>query len=156
MSAIWKEYQEKNKERFLNEMMDLLRIPSVSAKSEHKDDMLRCAEAVKRSLLAAGCDSAEVMATDGHPAVYGEKIIDPKKPTVLVYGHYDVQPPEPLELWHSGPFEPVIKDGMVFARGSADDGGLHGRSGSSVRSAVRLCRKVEPLAGALTHPQRWQ
>ena len=123
MSAIWKEYQEKNKERFLNEMMDLLRIPSVSAKSEHKDDMLRCAEAVKRSLLAAGCDSAEVMATDGHPAVYGEKIIDPKKPTVLVYGHYDVQPPEPLELWHSGPFEPVIKDGMVFARGSADDKG---------------------------------
>ncbi|MBI3137433.1 MAG: dipeptidase [Sphingobacteriales bacterium] len=123
MSQTWKEYQETHKERFLNEMLDLLRIPSVSAKSEHKEDMLKCAEAVKKSLLAAGCDKAEVMATAGHPVVYGEKIIDPAKPTVLVYGHYDVQPPEPLELWHSGPFEPVIKDGKVFARGSADDKG---------------------------------
>jgi acetylornithine deacetylase/succinyl-diaminopimelate desuccinylase-like protein len=123
MSEVWKDYQEKNKDRFLNEMMDLLRIPSVSAKSEHKDDMQKCADAVKASMLAAGCDRAEVMATDGHPVVYGEKIIDPAKPTVLVYGHYDVQPAEPLELWHSGPFEPTIKDGKVFARGSADDKG---------------------------------
>ena len=123
MSQIWKEYQEANKDRFLNEMLELLRIPSISAKSEHKDDMLKCAEAVKQSLLAAGCDKAEVMATAGHPAVYGEKIIDPSKPTVLVYGHYDVQPADPLELWHSGPFDPVIKDGKVFARGSADDKG---------------------------------
>jgi acetylornithine deacetylase/succinyl-diaminopimelate desuccinylase-like protein len=123
MSNAWKEYQEKNKDRFLNEMLDLLRIPSVSAKSEHKADMQKCAEAVKKSLLAAGCDNAEVMPTDGHPAVFGEKIIDPSKPTVLVYGHYDVQPPEPLELWHSGPFEPVIKDGKIYARGSADDKG---------------------------------
>lgn len=123
MSQVWKDYQEKNKDRFLNEMMDLLRIPSVSAKSEHKDDMQKCADAVKASMLAAGCDRAEVMATDGHPVVYGEKIIDPAKPTVLVYGHYDVQPAEPLELWHSGPFEPTIKDGKVFARGSADDKG---------------------------------
>lgn len=119
----WKDYQEKNKERFLNEMLDLLRIPSVSAKSEHKTDMLKCAEAVKQSLLKAGADKAEVMTTDGHPVVYGEKIVDVSKPTVLVYGHYDVQPAEPLELWHSGPFEPVIKDGKVFARGSADDKG---------------------------------
>lgn len=119
----WKNYLENNKDRFLKEMMDLLRIPSVSAKSEHKNDMLTCAEAVKKSLLAAGCDKAEVMATAGHPVVYGEKIADPSKPTVLVYGHYDVQPPEPLELWHSGPFDPVIKDGKVFARGSADDKG---------------------------------
>src|SRR3982750_3458158 len=119
----WKEYQEKNKDRFLNEMLDLLRIPSVSAKSEHKADMQKCAEAVKASLLKAGCDKAEVMATEGHPAVFGEKIIDPSKPTVLVYGHYDVQPAEPLELWHSGPFEPVIKDGKIYARGSADDKG---------------------------------
>lgn len=119
----WKDYLEKNKDRFLSEMLDLLRIPSVSAKSEHKADMEKCAAAVKKSLLDAGCDKAEVMATDGHPAVYGEKIIDPSKPTVLVYGHYDVQPPEPLELWHSGPFDPVIKDGKVFARGSADDKG---------------------------------
>lgn len=119
----WKEYQEKNKDRFLNEMLDLLRIPSVSAKSEHKDDMRKCAEAVKQSLLDAGCDKAEVKETDGHPVVYGEKIIDASKSTVLVYGHYDVQPAEPLELWHSGPFEPVIKDGKIYARGSADDKG---------------------------------
>ena len=123
MSKAWKEYLEKNKDRFLNEMLDLLRIPSVSAKSEHKADMQKCAEAVKKSLLEAGCDRAEVMVTDGHPAVYGEKIIDSSKPTVLIYGHYDVQPPEPLELWHSGPFDPVIKDGKVYARGSADDKG---------------------------------
>src|SRR4030095_14687058 len=123
MSKAWKDYQEKNKDRFLNEMLDLLRIPSVSAKSEHKADMQKCAEAVKKCLLDSGCDKAEVMPTDGHPAVYGEKIIDPSKTTVLVYGHYDVQPPEPLELWNSGPFEPVIKDGKVFARGSADDKG---------------------------------
>ncbi|MBI2729417.1 MAG: dipeptidase [Sphingobacteriales bacterium] len=119
----WKDYQEKNKERFLNEMLDLLRIPSISAKSEHKADMLKCAEAVKESLLKAGADKAVVMPTEGHPVVYGEKIIDAAKPTVLVYGHYDVQPVEPLELWHSGPFEPTIKDGKVFARGSADDKG---------------------------------
>jgi acetylornithine deacetylase/succinyl-diaminopimelate desuccinylase-like protein len=120
---VWKEYQEKNKDRFLNEMLELLRIPSVSAKSEHKPDMLRCAEAVKKSLLDAGCDRAEVLPTGGHPAVFGQKIIDPSRPTVLVYGHYDVQPPEPLELWHSGPFDPVIKDGKIYARGSADDKG---------------------------------
>ncbi|MDQ6762644.1 MAG: dipeptidase [Bacteroidota bacterium] len=119
----WKEYQEKNQDRFLNEMMELLRIPSVSAKSEHKKDMQQCAEAVRASLLASGADKAEIMQTDGFPVVYGEKIIDEAKPTVLVYGHYDVQPAEPLELWHSGPFEPVIKDGKVYARGSADDKG---------------------------------
>ncbi len=119
----WKEYQEKNKDRFLNEMMALLKIPSVSAKSEHKKDMLACAEAVKQSLLKSGADKAEVMQTNGHPVVYAEKIIDANKPTVLVYGHYDVQPAEPLELWNSGPFEPVIKDGKVYARGSADDKG---------------------------------
>ncbi len=119
----WKNYQEENKDRFLNEMLDLLRIPSVSAKSEHKADMQKCADAVKKSLLDAGCEKAEVMATDGHPVVYGEKIIDPSKPTVLVYGHYDVQPAEPLELWTNPPFEPTIVDGKVFARGSADDKG---------------------------------
>ena len=119
----WKDYQEKNKDRFLNEMIDLLRIPSVSAKSEHKADMQKCAEAVRKSLLDSGCDKADVMDTDGYPVVYAEKIIDPFKPTVLVYGHYDVQPAEPLELWHSDPFNPVIKDGKVFARGSADDKG---------------------------------
>lgn len=119
----WKEYQEKNKDRFLDEMMDLLRIPSVSAKKEHKADMEKCAEAVKQSLLSAGAGKAQVMPTDGFPVIYAEKIIDKNKPTVLVYGHYDVQPAEPLELWNSKPFEPVIKDGKVFARGSADDKG---------------------------------
>lgn len=120
---VWKDYQEKNKERFLNEMLDLLRIPSVSAKSEHKNDMQKCADAVHKSLLDAGCDKAEVMSTAGHPVVYGEKIIDPAKPTVLVYGHYDVQPAEPLDLWTNPPFEPTIIDGKIFARGSADDKG---------------------------------
>src|SRR5687768_8187854 len=118
-----KAYQEKNKDRFLDELIALLRIPSVSAKTEHKDDMKRCAEAMKQRLLEAGADKATVYETEGHPIVYGEKIIDPTKPTVLVYGHYDVQPAEPLELWKSGPFEPVIVDGKIFARGSCDDKG---------------------------------
>lgn len=123
MSQAWKDYQNKNKDRFLNELLELLRIPSVSARSEHKTDMVKCAEAVKQRLLEAGADNAEVFQTAGHPIVYGEKIIDPKKPTVLVYGHYDVQPPDPLNLWNSPPFEPVIKDGKIFARGSCDDKG---------------------------------
>ena len=121
--TVWKDYQDKNKDRFLTELLDLLRIPSVSARSEHKEDMNKCAEAVKASLLKAGVDKAEIYPTEGHPVVYGEKIIDKNKPTVLVYGHYDVQPPDPLELWHSGPFDPVIKDGKIFARGAADDKG---------------------------------
>ena len=119
----WKEYQEKNKDRFLSELLELLRIPSVSARGEHKDDMKKCAEEVKQSLLNAGADKAEIYPTKGHPVIYGEKIIDAGKPTILVYGHYDVQPPDPLNLWHSGPFEPVIKDGKIYARGSADDKG---------------------------------
>ena len=123
MSQAWKDYQQKNKDRFLNELLELLRIPSVSARSEHKPDMKKCAEAVKQRLLDAGANKAEVFQTEGHPIVYGEKIIDPKKPTVLVYGHYDVQPVEPLELWHNPPFDPVIKDGKIFARGSCDDKG---------------------------------
>ena len=119
----WIDYQQKNKARFLDELLALLRIPSVSARSEHKADMQQCAEAVKQSLRQAGVDKAEIYPTEGHPVVYGEKIIDKNKPTVLVYGHYDVQPPDPLELWHSGPFDPVIKDGKIYARGSADDKG---------------------------------
>src|SRR5687768_14205295 len=110
----WKNYQDTNKERFLNELLELLRVPSVSAKTEHAEDMKNCAEMVKKSLLDAGADKVEVIATSGHPVVYGEKIIDPSKPTVLVYGHYDVQPADPLELWTSGPFEPVIKDGKIY------------------------------------------
>ncbi|RAJ04307.1 acetylornithine deacetylase/succinyl-diaminopimelate desuccinylase-like protein [Chitinophaga skermanii] len=120
---VWKEYQAQHKDRFLQELLDLLRIPSVSADSRHNDDTKRCAEAVKEQLIKAGADNVEVCPTPGHPIVYGEKIIDPALPTVLVYGHYDVQPPDPLDLWHSGPFEPVIKDGKIYARGSADDKG---------------------------------
>jgi acetylornithine deacetylase/succinyl-diaminopimelate desuccinylase-like protein len=116
-------YIEANKDRFINELLDLLRIPSVSADPKYKADVARCAEAVKQRLIEAGLDQVEVCPTAGHPIVYGQKIVDPKKPTVLVYGHYDVQPPDPLELWDSGPFDPVIKDGMIYARGSADDKG---------------------------------
>lgn len=123
------DYIQKNKERFLNELLDLIRIPSVSADSRHKADMVKTAEFVKKSLIDAGADKAEICETAGHPIVYGEKIIDPAKPTVLVYGHYDVQPPDPLNLWHSGPFEPVIKktdlhpEGAIYARGACDDKG---------------------------------
>ncbi|WP_438946423.1 dipeptidase [Sediminibacterium sp.] len=119
----WKTYQDQHKDQFLNELIELLKIPSISARSEHKEDMLHCAEIVKQRLLEAGADSVTIYPTKGHPIVYGEKIVDPSKPTVLVYGHYDVQPADPLELWHSGPFEPVIKDGKIYARGSADDKG---------------------------------
>lgn len=119
----WKTYQEKNQGRFLEELKDLLRIPSISSDSNHQGDMLICAEAVKNSLLTAGVTKAQIYPTAGHPLVYAEKITDPSKPTILVYGHYDVQPVDPLELWHTAPFEPTIKNGMIFARGSADDKG---------------------------------
>lgn len=120
---VWNDYLSQHKQRFLDELLDLLRIPSVSADSKYKADVARCAEAVKENLLKAGCDKAEVCPTEGHPIVYGEKMIDPSLPTVLVYGHYDVQPADPLELWHSGPFEPVIKDEKIYARGACDDKG---------------------------------
>jgi acetylornithine deacetylase/succinyl-diaminopimelate desuccinylase-like protein len=124
-----KEYIQANKQRFLDELMELLRIPSISAKPEHAPDMQKTAEAVKAKLIAAGADKVEVCATKGYPVVYAEKIIDAKLPTILVYGHYDVQPADPLNLWDSPPFEPVIKktpvhpDGAIFARGSCDDKG---------------------------------
>ena len=120
---IWKTYQENNKQRFLDELMALLRVPSISSDSTHQADMLKCAEAVRKSLLDAGAARAEIFPTAGHPVVFAEKILDESKPTILVYGHYDVQPVDPLELWHTPPFEPTIKNGMIFARGSADDKG---------------------------------
>ena len=120
---IWKDYQETHKQRFLEELLELLRIPSVSAKTEHNQDMIDCAAAVKHRLLEAGADTVTIYETPGHPIVYGEKIIDPLKPTILVYGHYDVQPADPIELWKSGPFDPTIIDGKIFARGSCDDKG---------------------------------
>lgn len=118
-----KAYITENKERFLEELFDWLRIPSVSADSKHKSDVRRAAQFAHDKLMAAGVTKAEICETKGHPIVYAENIIDPKLPTVLVYGHYDVQPPDPLELWTSPPFEPVIKDDKIFARGSCDDKG---------------------------------
>lgn len=116
-------YIEENKDRFLEELFELIRIPSISSKPEHKADMYRAAEKWKELMLKSGVDKAEVFETDGNPVTYGEKIIDPKAPTVLVYGHMDVMPVEPLELWNSDPFEPVIKDGKIWARGADDDKG---------------------------------
>ena len=123
------EYVEKNKDRFLEELFELLRIPSVSADSRHQKDMIAAAEFLKNNLEKAGADNVEIIPTPGHPIVYGEKILDDSLPTVLVYGHYDVQPPDPLELWDSEPFDPVIKktkihpEGAIFARGACDDKG---------------------------------
>ncbi len=118
-----KQYIEANKDRFINELFDLLRIPSISAQSEHKPDMQRCAEFLAGALVKAGADRAEVMPTEGNPVVYGEKIIDPKAKTVLVYGHYDVMPVDPRHEWRTEPFEPVIKDGRIWGRGADDDKG---------------------------------
>lgn len=123
MSNTIKDYIESNKDRFLEELFQLLRIPSVSADPKYKNDVIKTAEAIKVNLVAAGADNVEICSTAGYPIVYGEKLIDPKLPTVLVYGHYDVQPADPIELWVSGPFEPVIKDGKIYARGACDDKG---------------------------------
>lgn len=124
-----KSYIDTHKDRFIEELFELLRIPSISADPAYKNDMLKTADAIKTSLEKAGCDTVEICKTPGNPIVYGEKIIDPALPTVLVYGHYDVQPADPIELWTSGPFEPVIKktdihpEGAIFARGACDDKG---------------------------------
>ena len=118
-----KDYVETHKERFLEELFDLIRIPSVSSKPEASRDMVRAADYIRESLLRAGADHAEVKETTGFPVVYGYKMIDQSLPTVLVYGHYDVQPAEPLDLWDSPPFEPVVRDGKIYARGADDDKG---------------------------------
>jgi acetylornithine deacetylase/succinyl-diaminopimelate desuccinylase-like protein len=114
---------EQHKDQFLAELFELLRIPSVSADPKYKEDVLRTADSVRDHLIKAGADNVEICPTPGFPIVYGEKIIDPKLPTILVYGHYDVQPADPINLWTTPPFEPVIRDGNIFARGSADDKG---------------------------------
>ena len=124
-----RDYVNTNKQRFLDELFELLRLPSISADPKYKNEMGKTAEAVMKKLQEAGADKVEICETKGYPIVYGEKIIDPSKPTVLVYGHYDVQPPDPMELWTSGPFDPVIRktelhpEGAIFARGSCDDKG---------------------------------
>lgn len=118
-----KNYIKNNQQRFINELFDLLRIPSVSADKTYREDVLRASEFIKEKLIQAGADSVELCETKGYPIVYGEKIIDPALPTVLVYGHYDVQPPDPIDLWESPPFEPEIRDGKIYARGASDDKG---------------------------------
>ena len=124
-----KPYVEQHKDRFIQELIDLLKIPSISADPAYKEDVILTADKVKDALEKAGCDKVEICETPGYPIVYGEKIVDEQLPTVLVYGHYDVQPPEPINLWDSPPFEPVIKEtethpnGAIFARGACDDKG---------------------------------
>lgn len=118
-----RDYIASHQDRFLNELFEWLRIPSISADSRHKADVRKAAEFLKEKFVEAGADNVELCETKGHPIVYGEKIKDSSLPTVLVYGHYDVQPADPLELWDSPPFEPVVKDGRIFARGSCDDKG---------------------------------
>jgi acetylornithine deacetylase/succinyl-diaminopimelate desuccinylase-like protein len=117
------QYIQSNQDRFLSELFELLRIPSVSADSRHKGDVRKAAEYVAQKLTEAGADSVQLMETKGHPIVFGEKIVDAAKPTVLVYGHYDVQPPDPLDLWKTPPFEPTVRDGKIYARGACDDKG---------------------------------
>lgn len=118
-----KKYVADNQARFLEELFGLLRIPSISSESAHKPDMIRAAEYWRDAVLKAGADRAEIMPTDGNPVMYAEKIIDPKLPTILVYGHYDVMPVDPIDEWRTKPFEPVIKDGKIWARGADDDKG---------------------------------
>ena len=118
-----KKYIEDNKDRFLEELFELIRIPSISSLKDHKPDMYKAAELWKKILLDAGADKAEIYETEGNPVTYGEKIIDEKLPTVLVYAHMDVMPVDPIELWNTNPFEPVIKDGKIWARGADDDKG---------------------------------
>ena len=142
----WKAFQEANKDRFLEELLDLLRIPSVSAKSEHNEDMQACAKAVAKSLTDAGAQVATIYETEGHPIVYGAIIVDPSFPTVLVYGHYDVQPADPLELWKSGPFDPTIIDGKIFARGACDDKGqfyMHVKALEMMTKTNTMCTNIK-------------
>lgn len=138
-----KQYIQANEQRFLEELFSLIRIPSISALPEHKDDMLACAERWKQLLLEAGADEAHVMPSAGNPLVYAEKRVSPDTPTVLIYAHYDVMPAEPLELWKSQPFEPEVRDGHIWARGADDD---KGQSMIQVKAFEYLVKE-----GALTH-----
>jgi acetylornithine deacetylase/succinyl-diaminopimelate desuccinylase-like protein len=133
-----KTYIESNKERFLEELFSLIRIPSISAKHEYKQDMQLCAQSWTEVLLSSGADKACVMPTEGNPVVYAEKILSPQAPTVLVYGHYDVMPPEPLNLWKSEPFEPIVRDGRIWARGADDDKGQAMAQVKGFETALKL------------------
>jgi len=143
-----REYNQSNKERYLEELLALLRIPSVSADSSCRDAMIQCAELIKKNLLEAGADQARIYPTKGHPIVYGEKIVNPSWPTVLVYGHYDVQPADPLHLWNSPPFEPLLKDGRIYARGACDDKGqvyMHVKALEAMVQTNTLCTNIKFL-----------
>src|ERR1700712_1382193 len=136
-------YAQENGARFVEELKDLLRIPSISTTPERAGDVRRAAEFVAEGLRKAGMQDVRLIETStaertGHPLVYAEWFGAPGKPTVLCYGHYDVQPPDPLDLWHSAPFEPVLRDGNIYARGSADDKGqlyMHIKAGEALRAA---------------------
>ena len=149
-----KEYIQANKQRFFDELFSVLRIPSISAKAANKPDMRRCAEKLAILLVEAGADEAQVLSTDGNPVVFGSKIIDPKAKTVLVYGHYDVQPPEPLELWRTDPFEPVLGPDpatgaeAIWGRGANDDKGqlfMHIKAFEYLLSSGKLKHNVKFL-----------
>jgi acetylornithine deacetylase/succinyl-diaminopimelate desuccinylase-like protein len=136
------QYLEQNRDRFVENLKDVLRIPSVSAKAEHQPDMQRCAEHIAAHLGRIGMTRAEVMRTAGHPVVYAEWLGAPGKPTALLYGHYDVQPPEPLELWKSPPFEPTLRDGNLYARGAVDDKGQVYMHVSAVEAHLKVSRAL--------------
>ncbi len=141
-----KQYIEENKERFLEELFSLIRIPSISSIEAHKPDMIACAQRWKELILEAGADKCEVMPTAGNPVVYAEKIIGEDKPTILIYGHYDVMPVDPVEEWRTEPFEPVIKDGYIWARGADDDKGqsfMHAKAFEYLVRTNQLCCNVK-------------
>ena len=149
MSAI-NTYIQENKDRFVDELLDFLKIPSISADPQYAGDVKKASEYLSARMIDAGIDNVQIFPTAGHPIVYGEKMINPSLPTVLVYGHYDVQPPDPIDLWESGPFEPVIKstdlhpDGAIFARGACDDKGqmyMHVKALEFMTKTDQLLRK---------------
>ncbi|MDD4555565.1 MAG: dipeptidase [Bacteroidales bacterium] len=132
-----KDYVAEHKDRFLQELFGLIRIPSVSSVADHREDMVRAAEYWRKTLREAGCTRSEIFPTEGNPIVYGEKIIDPALPTVLVYGHYDVMPVDPVDLWESSPFKPEVRDGKIYARGADDDKGQSFMHAKAFEAMVR-------------------
>ena len=147
MEAV-QQYIQANRQRFLDELLDFLRIPSISADTKYKDDVLRAATWLSDELKRVGMDGVEIIPTKGHPIIYGEKKVSEALPTILIYGHYDVKPPDPLNLWSSPPFEPVIKDDKIYARGACDDKGqlyMHVKAIEAMLSAGQLACNVKVM-----------
>lgn len=147
MEAV-QQYIQAHRERFLNELLDFLRIPSISADTKYKGDVLRAAEWLSKELTRVGMEGVEIVPTQGHPIIYGEKMVSASAPTILIYGHYDVQPPDPLDLWNSPPFEPVIRDEKIYARGACDDKGqlyMHVKAIESMLAAGQLPCNVKVM-----------